>query len=154
MKYYTSKLWQEMNCGDKSLRIIAEKQWEVNSREYHFYFQEVSSHLSKKFLSYYYKYHGFHDSKIVLLTYLSKRNAEAYIQLAAGKKILQITFKGVERFVTSIVDKSYCILNEMSWGYAEFELLDDGRWRLNILCDVYNEIELIFRKLIISDVSK
>lgn len=44
----------------------------------------------------------------------------------------------------NLKDREDWLCGRLEWGYSEFEFLDDGKFKLNILCDVSSEIEIIF----------
>lgn len=64
MKYFTNQLWEEINCGIKERREIAEKQWKKNVEEYAKLFEGINHRFSKKFLNVYSKEDNFHDYEL------------------------------------------------------------------------------------------
>ncbi|KOF55782.1 MULTISPECIES: hypothetical protein [Clostridium] len=64
MRYFTDELWEEINCGVKERREIAEKKWDKNAEEYRAVFNNIRYRFSKKFLKIYEKEANFHDYKL------------------------------------------------------------------------------------------
>lgn len=147
MRYYTSDLWLKLNSPEKDEREQAEQQWYINSAKYDNVFKQITPRLPVAFLEYYKKAYGFHDCKILSIFVNEGRNAQVIIDIEVNTEIFHLQLNQVDKSIISIVDKSSCIANELQWGYAEFEIVDKRRLKLNILCDIYNEMEFVFQTL-------
>lgn len=64
MRYFTDELCEEINCGVKERRKVAEKEWDKNAEEYNVLFNNMRYRLSKKFLRIYEKEANFHDYRL------------------------------------------------------------------------------------------
>lgn len=59
----------------------------------------------------------------------------------------KITISGVTGLMFNITSTQYWLCGKLTWGYSEFELNDDGRWIIRILCDIECEVEILFKKI-------
>ena len=135
---------------------MAEKQWLINSELYKSYFNTIRDKLPPKFIKIYDEENGFHDCIIKEITIKSierktKRDTINFlIVLSNGTVNYFIEFKNAEIIKMNVSSNIYCICGRISWGYSEFEILDNKKIKLSILCDVINEIELIFDNIVIN----
>ena len=151
MKYFTSDLW--LKIQNSTTRKDAEMRWDKNDKIYEKEFKNIRKQLPTMFLNIFDKECGFHDfvveeiniKKIEKKTVVS--SIDICIKIKNGNKCYDIILKSVETYRINIVDRSYCICGNLSWGYSEFEILKDGNIKLSLLCDVVNEFEFTFRKI-------
>ena len=64
MRYFTDKLWSDINSESQEVREKANLQWEKNDEEYYKIFENVKEKLPKKFLKIYRQQYGFHDYEL------------------------------------------------------------------------------------------
>jgi len=150
MKYFTTDLWLGINEGDFTNHTKAEIQFKKVNDEYWEHYQQILCQLPKNFIAQYNKYNGFHDCKILSISLEGGLSSYVLIKIQINKRVAQLKFKKVDKINIAVVNKDYCIQGQLSWGYAEFDLLTDGKISLNILCDIFNEIELVFETVTFS----
>lgn len=151
MKYFTSELWAGMQ--DSCIQDETERRWDKNAELYASYFSSIRERLPKGFLKIFDRECGFHDFTIekINLSFVTRKtmpNAVCVtILITNGENRYQIIIKNVDISNINIIDKSYCIRGRLSWGYTEFELLENKKIELRILCDIYNELTFVFDKI-------
>lgn len=64
MRYFTDKLWSDINSESQEIREKANLQWQKNDEEYYKIFQKVKEKLPKRFLEIYGQQYGFHDYEL------------------------------------------------------------------------------------------
>ena len=144
MKYFTSTLWEEMQHSES--RDRAEKEWDENVELYKTYFTDIKRSLPKSFLKIFDKECGFHDFSIkeINTTSCTRKTVSDIVNVTIivsnGKNQYDIMLKNVEILNINIINKLHCICGRISWGYSEFELLENQKIELRIICDVHNEI--------------
>lgn len=149
MKYYTKELWKRVQKCD----INAEKLWNKNADEYHQYYLKIKSSLPRKFIRIFEKEHGFHDYEVFEINLddflKGSHKQNVILKIENGINRYQIKLTDVTSCILNIIDKSNCINDKLCWGYTEIELLGD-KIKLNMLCDVENELEFVFKNIKIS----
>jgi len=151
MKYYTSNLWSDMQAS--ATKDIAFKQWTENDKIYAKYFNEIKDCFPKSFLKIFLKEHGFHDFFIDGITIKSiKRKTisdiiNIIISISNRSSNYDIELKNIENTNINIINLTNCIFGKMSWGYSEFEILENNKFKLSVLCDIVNEFEFVFSKI-------
>lgn len=147
MKYFTSSLWAALNSQSKEQQIAADKQWNDAFSNYRKQWQRVKRDLPSDFVNFYEKY-SFHDAPIkeCIFGYCNKLPI-VRMNLTIDKYQIMLLFSNVESYRVSLIDFSNCILNQLAWGYGEFEYLPSHQFKLSVLCDINNEIEIVFKKL-------
>jgi hypothetical protein len=152
MKYFTSDLWIKINSNNKNERNLAEEQWDKNDSIYTAYFSEIKNKLPVNFLNTYFDCQGFHDY-IIKDIYISnqEKQKDSLISLTINvgnpKKSFSIIYQGVEKYNIFVPGTCNWMNSRMSWGYTEFELLSNGLFKQNILCDMDSEIEIVFKNV-------
>lgn len=158
MKYFKSDLWLEIQDTIKG--DDAEKQWRKNSELYNKYFNTIRHKLPKKFMKVYEGEKGFHDFVIeeISIKPSPKKSCGIIntlnIKLKKESRLYSLEFNKVEKTKMDFSDNSYCICGKISWGYSELELLENGNIKLSVLCDIVNEIEMVFKSVTIKNISK
>jgi hypothetical protein len=152
MKYYTSDLWIKNNSCNRNERELAEEQWDKNDSIYAAYFSEIKNKLPENFLNTYFNCKGFHDY-IIKSIYINndEKQYKSLISLTINignlKNSFSIIYQGVEKYNIFVPGTCNWMNSNMSWGYTEFELLNDGLFKQNTLCDMDSEIEIVFRNV-------
>lgn len=147
MKYFTSNLWASLNSRSKEQRISAEKQWDDAFVAYQKQWNHVRRHLPDNFRKFY-ENHPFHDAPITQCIFeYREKEPTIRMKLLIDERPVDLCFLNVDSFHISLIDFSNCILNQLAWGYDEFEYLPTRQFKLSVLCDINNEIEIVFKKL-------
>lgn len=152
MKYFTSDLWKKMNSFSKIERDLAEEQCEKNDLTYAAYFSKIKNKLPVNFLNTFIDCHGFHDYNIKSINISNEEKQKdspisLTINVGNSKKSFSIIYQGVEKYNIFIPGTSNWMNSNMRWGYTEFELLNDGLFKQNTLCDMDSEIEIVFKNV-------
>lgn len=93
---------------------------------------------------------GFHDY-IIKDIYISNHEEQQdspisiTINIGNSKKSFSIVYQGVEKYNIYLPGTCNWMSSNMRWGYTEFELLNDGLYKQNTLCDMDSEIEIVFK---------
>ena len=147
MKLYTSSLWAAINSGIRERSDAAQKEWSAADAAYQHQWSRVRKYLPKGFISLYESY-SFHDGAITQLALeYNKKAPLVKMRLCLEEKRVELRFQNVKSFGANLIDFSNCILNQLAWGYGEFEYLPSHQFKLSVLCDINNEIEIVFKKL-------
>ncbi|NLJ19626.1 MAG: hypothetical protein GX429_00630 [Bacteroidales bacterium] len=153
MKYFTNKLWQQLNDENNDIRIEAEKQWNDNANLYSKVYNEVKSKLPKKFIIIYEKEHGFHDWQIkninIIQSDTKTKTINIEIAITNSSKSYIISYKKIK-----IVKIGYQYDNLIErgfddWGYSEFLPFDDESISNEILFASGVSIFICFKKIYI-----
>lgn len=152
MKYFTSDLWIKINSSNSNERDLAEEQWDKNDSIYAAYFSEIKNKIPVIFLNTYLDCQGFHDyiiKDIHISNHKKQKGSPISLTINVGntKKSFSIIYQGVERYNIFIPGTSNWMNSNMCWGYTEFELLNDGLFKQNTLCDMDSEIEIVFKNI-------
>jgi hypothetical protein len=153
MKFFVGRYWEMINSSQQTERESGDRLWSENVNRYLAYYDSVKHLLPKSFLDVYTDNANFHDFYISAVKTYSRTKGMfgAVIDISGSDKSYQVFFSGVTLFRTNIVSTDWMICGKLSWGYSELELLNDGLWRIGILCDVNCEIEIQFRRVAIKD---
>lgn len=153
MKYFHGKLWTDMNIGNRELAREAELQWDILANEYSEYFKIIKDKLPKGFLRTYLKTHGFHDYVFdnINLSNTEKKKSVIEFIVSHGDEKYKIILMGVEKFSINVSSTENWIFGKLAWGYDEFELIGDNLWVIRILCDFDCEMEVLFKRIAISN---
>ena len=149
MKYFTPTLWEKINDLDEETRDKAIKEWGTRYQEYEEQFSRVSKKLPSEFLKVYKECSCFHDYRIKSILYQDARESTVTISLGTRSEAIDLAFCDVQHFSVNILDKTPCIMGQLSWGYCEFEADLDNAISINILCDMKNEIKIVFKSIMV-----
>lgn len=156
MKYFTEKIIVEIHSENMTIKEEANKKWDENAQEYTIYFESIKKYFSKKFLEIYYRNHGFHDMLIQEMSFLQecgkkRTRKSAVIILSNGDTNIKMIFKDILQYKVRIDNFDWCLGDELTWSYDEFYYTSDKTYKINILCDVCNEINVECKKILISE---
>ena len=150
MKYYIGEYWAMANSADSKTREEGELKWIETAEKYGPYFETVKNKLPKHFMKEFTKSDWFHDFIFESISIINKGNRTASIEfvITHGKISYKLIFAGVTGFMFDVPNTMQCwSFGKLTLGYIEFELNDDGTWIISILCDIYCEIEIHFRRI-------
>lgn len=147
MKYFTSTLLKKINDSNEDTRENALKEWQEQSQKYMVHFREVCKKLPSEFLKLYEDHAGFHDFKISGISYQDAQKPYVIISLKTRTEEMTLTFSDVQQFFINIIDKTPCIMGLLAWGYCEFDMCMNDAISVNILCDIENEIKIVFKTI-------
>ena len=151
MKYFTGKLWKEINSGDRELRARAKAEWDRNNARYTKIYQKEKERFPAPFIELHEANQDFHDALIKRITIKmedwSKRSCE--IVLSDGERVFELVFHHISSFMMH--GPSFCNgrWNALFWGYDEFGHMD-RRLTLSVLCDFENEFSLVFQTVTVN----
>ena len=156
MKYYIGKYWAMANSADAATREKGSKKWLSSTKKYGPYFEIIKDKLPKKFIQEFNKNHWFHDFVFDDISIINAGWQKQNIQLSISNddNAYKILLAKVIGFAINVPTTKYRSSGNMSWGYSEFELLDDNTWVLRILCDIFCEMEFNFNKISITKITK
>ena len=154
MKYFTSELLLGVNSEDKTEKRLAMEQLECNSKQYDNLFKKTQKYLSKQFLKAYLDSQSFHDCIFSGID-IQNNNNKSY-----GRRKIDITLK-IQRYdgicfdiihkdvckYSLNISKDYWMCNEMSWGYSEIYIKENGMIEHNLLCDLISEIDIVCKSI-------
>lgn len=150
MKYFTPELWADINSEDILIKNAANERLDKNIMLYNEYFSSIKHLLTKSFLTTYDKCHSFHDMFFKQISIIEERQWKTKIvmQLTDELDIYQLEFINVTSYNFDFKGHDNCIMWRPSWGYCEFESIDSERMKISILCDIKNQLEIVFKKII------
>ena len=140
------------NSGDPKTREEGEAKWGEAAKKYGPYFESIKNKLPKKFMKEYDENSWFHDFAFESINILNtgKRTATIEFVIDHDQISYRIVFLGSTGFMITVPNTVQCwSFGKLTWGYAEFELNDDGTWVISILCDIDCEIQIRFKKICI-----
>lgn len=139
-----------MQSSNEKEREKGKSQFRKNAKKYGPYFEKIKGNLPSEFLSAFDENKWFHDfyiSSIQIHNHASK--STVHIDICHDDKKYKIILNEVIKMSVDVPNKSYWMPAGMTWGYTEFNLLDD-KWMINILCDINCELEFCFKSIEIS----
>lgn len=148
MRYYTKELWKRINDLDEKIRIKAEEEWYSNDLAYNQRFKDVRKKLSRKFVEKYLSRKGFHDYIIQNIAIKkTKRSYSCELELTLGTDVVIVKMSGIHALKIDISTFSYCIQGNLTWGFGEFDITSENKIKLELLCDLDNEMIFEFEKI-------
>lgn len=128
-----------------------EKEWAKNDAEYSRVFDKIKASLPESFLEIYLAEQGFHDRKINNIAFKDKNlKIEIVSQI---KCFIEVEYKGVTKFSFNTEAFNSSIIQNVNWGYDEFEKVGDKGFLHSILTlngfelqIHFNEISAVYRK--------
>jgi hypothetical protein len=152
MKYYIGEYWAMANSTDPQERARGKTKWTETAKKYGDYFKSVKSMLPKGFLKIFETNNRFHDFRFDSISILDFKKCVSTVLLSISldDATYEIRFFGVEKMYADIKASNWWLCGELTWSYSEFELNEEGKWILRILCDVESELEIIFKRISIS----
>lgn len=152
MKYFTSNLWKMLNSPDDTERQLADVLWKDAWQQYQEYMEEeVHYNISKKKWNAIIRCHNFHDyiiNRIEINNCFYKKKPSACVSIILDNKI-QLQLINVTHCLFSIHNQVALPYGSFSWGYCEFEIIENKRFRLSIISDVTNQFVFEFDNIAI-----
>ena len=152
MKYFTPNLWKMLSSLDETKRQNANAQWKEAWEQYQKYMEEeVHNNISKKKWSTIIRCHSFHDSiinGIEIINSFYKQKPSMCVSIILDNKI-RLQLINVTHCLFDIHNRVALPCRSFSWGYCEFELIDNKRIRLSIISDVTNQFIFEFDNIAI-----
>ena len=121
-----------------------EEEWAKNDAEYSRFFDKMKTYLPESFLEIYLTEQGFHDRKI---NNIMLENQRLRIEiLSKSREIIKVEYMGVTKFNFNTEAFNSTIQN-IEWGYDEFEKVNDNRFVHSILTLNGFEIQICFNEI-------
>ena len=137
-----------MQSSVEKERIEGRRKFIKSAKKYGIYFDKIKDRLPKDFKEKFDNHKWFHDFKIVSIQIVNEtEETDVIILIHQEDIILNIKLSSVCKISIDIPNKNYWLPGRMTWGYTEFELLDNDIWSIRILCDINCELEFHFRKI-------
>ena len=149
MKYFTKKLWSQINDIDENVRQQAQQVWSQNTQKYLQEFEKVRELFPSKFLRSFFSRSELHDYVIqsILLTSHKKGKQSCQLQMENGDEIFMIELCEVQRLHLNLASFDSCINGQLRWGYCEFGTEDRGTLKMSVICDIENELNFEFKSI-------
>ena len=149
MQYFTSDMWGNLNNMDSEAQIAALDRWNKAWEQYREYMESIRPYLSaRKWKTIMQCHNRLHDCIIESIEINHRqygRRSVVDIKFDLCEK--NLVFTNVTRFLFTINNQTAFLRGSYSWGYCEFELMEEKRMRVTILCDVSNQINIEFENL-------
>ncbi|MHB1483565.1 MAG: hypothetical protein ACYCYI_02785 [Saccharofermentanales bacterium] len=143
MKYFTFKLWKQINDMNLIIRENANKEWVENIEKYSNKYKKVKLLLPSEFIEVYENEFGFHDWEIEKIQILPDINSTIQMILQNNGKMATIYYKNVKSFKIDIVPH----IEKEKWGYDEFSLINDDFVKHEILFLSGSIVSFIFKEI-------
>ena len=155
MKYYIGDYWAMANSCNPEIREEGKTRWVETAKEYGPYFETIRDKLPKGFMKEFDKNNWFHDFTIdiVNIVNIGKKTSTIEFHISHGESGFIITLSGVTGISVNIPNTECWLFGKLTWGYTEFELIDEKKWIVRILCDIECELEIHFRRISIKKLS-
>ena len=149
MKYYLGEYWKMMNSDSPDIREEGEAKWTENAKKYGPYFETIREKLPKRFMYEFEKNCWFHDFAIdnINISSAGGKNTITELCISHGESAYKITFTGVRELLLNLPNTRNLMRGKLTWGYSEFEFIDEATWILRILCDLCCEFEIMFKRI-------
>ncbi len=141
MQYFTSELWYSLSSSDPKVRERADEQWENAWNQYRAYLDGILPKLSQRKRDAVIRCHDLHDSEIETIVAYNKQTRRKHVvnvKIVLDNRI--VVFTNVTSFAFSVQNQD----DFHAWGYCEFEALQDNKMKISILCDLENQISMVF----------
>lgn len=153
MRYFTKELWARINDANNASRIRAEQEWNANCILYQQQFANVRPYLTHEFVNSFLTRKGLHDYTILGMTVIKEGSKYlCEIQLTNGSERVFVTMLGLRALQINVASFQSCMLGNLTWGYCEFDITSKGGIQLSVLCDMQNEMQFEFQKIILGQV--
>lgn len=148
MRFFTSKLWSQINDTDPMIRAQAEKEWAINGLEYQKVFSKAAKRLPRKFIKAYLNRKGLHDYAILEMLFKQKGRASfGILRLSNGLETVLVEMAGLKAVNIHAETICLCMSGLLTWGYDEIEVTPQNTIKLAILCDIQNELQFEFQSI-------
>lgn len=153
MKYVTPELLRIQDSDDSEEAKKAGAVIEKNVLEYEEYFNKNKNRFSKEFLNIYENNYRFHDWNIEEISYRTSKNRksdEVELKLSHVGTLCVLRFKEVSLFrMDTCVEKcdSYDIWDKDIYYVDEWEFLQNGRIKYEMLSLLFSQIEILCKKV-------
>lgn len=162
MKFFTREWHTKWNTTqDAKERELLEERTKRLMSDYEQQFNLVKPHLNSRFLSFYDRNHGFHDSEIKEIIVKRRKGrkkpiVDVIILLDIDKKLYQLKYESVfsMNYIANYMDEDIDSMRYReqfdSWMYDEFSLVEETGIRHNISFLSGSELVIDFSKIGVS----
>lgn len=150
MKYFTKELSWMIN--DKDQQEEADRRWAENCKAYRAYLESIRGKLSKPLQTAFGCGEIYHDCVIqeIRIKPANRKKKSLEIVLQDGDEQVMLEMKDISSVQIDLQDFTYCIAGQLCWMYSEIEYLRGGKFRVSILFDLCNEMNVVFHSFRIS----
>ena len=153
MKYFSSKLWRDINSPDSTTREKANSQWEENAAKYRDSFEIIKHKIPNHVLTVIDRMNGFHDYTISGFSAVenSRMGYVCSLVLRSGERKFCLQMSGIKSIRIDIPSSQDCLRDGLTWGYHEIATTDAKTIQLSILCDIENELSSEFEDIALNN---
>ena len=148
MEYFTRTLWNQLNSESASERAEAERQWARNEARYQKNIAQMKRRLSPDIRSFLQSSAAFHDAPVSEIAFRQEETGKTCrIALCLPDGTATIVLKDVRSCLVSLPSFQSAVAGQLCWGYGELQYVERKIYRLSVIFDLDNELEIEFGRM-------